>query len=353
MVDVGSVHTRGFLFKLRNEGVYLAQAQTFLTTLSSSQMVEVVEKKIAPPAARVLAVTQPKAALGRALGAFTAEGAAVGIELGAAAMRLGVASLGQTAKVEELPTGLGSGLPGWWEKARFEQVTRWLNGREYPNASSILNYLGMKSLYPAILPPSWWEVGIELAAAREILRQAHLSRQLSLAMPTALAKLHFPKLILSGAVFAHNPRPEVLLAVLDGLQLRGVWQVWLDQAGILPAIGELPRWPKPFSAEEFGFLGLGTVVMLEHGLAPGRSLGSLVLDLGLDQGQTLELQAGELVRVPLEAGQSGQLSLQLASGVKISGSLAGHLVGGELGIVIDARAQPVDEFNVHWLEALK
>lgn len=353
VIDPGSVHTRGFLFELSGEKVYLTRSQTFLTTLSLVQMVEVVKKRMALPGAQVLVVSQPQEALTRSLSVFAAEGAAMGVELGAATTRLAVAYLGRTVKVKELPSGLGSGLPSWWEKANLEQVARWLSGREYADTAAVLNYLGMKSLYPAILPSSNWEVGIELAAAREILRQAHFARHLSLVVPAALVKLHFPRLILSGAVFSRNPKPEVLLATLDGLQLQGVWQVWIDRKGVLSALGKLSRWPGSFSGEEFGLVCLGTVVTLEHSFPSGKFLGTLALDLGLDQNQLLDLKADELVRVPLENGQSGKLSLELSAEVSITGSLEGHLIGGELGIIVDTRTRPVGKFSQHWLEALK
>jgi hypothetical protein len=157
-------------------------------------------------------------------------------------------------------------------------------------------------------------------------------------------------LLLRGEALTQNVRSgQALLMALDALQPAGVFSVALDQYGVLPALGLLAE-HDPLTVvqvlEGGVLLDLGWVIA-PRGRTTGRRSPLRVKVNAETQGNlNVEVEPGELMLLPLAAGEKAQLSLEPARGVDVGfGPGQGKKLtvhGGVLGLVIDARGRPLN-----------
>jgi hypothetical protein len=248
--------------------------------------------------------------------------------------------------------GLGYGALGLLEHNRLEDITRWVT-IDLPQ-DVVRDYIYNKSVYPSSLPTTQEGLAIEYAMLRQAIRTAvnySLPR-----FPTDVAGSgpgllpQFEPIIASGAAIANAPSyAQAMLALLDGLQPTGVTTLVLDQNDMAPVLGAAAGMNPALAVqllESNAFLNLGTVV------SPlGRAhLGAPVLRLRVVQESgdesSIEVKFGTLRVIPIPSGQAVQLRLRPLNrfdvgmgGPGVGGSL--RVVGGALGVVIDARGRPL------------
>ncbi|MGD2157984.1 MAG: glutamate mutase L [Anaerolineales bacterium] len=248
--------------------------------------------------------------------------------------------------------GLGYGALGLLEHNRLEDITRWVT-IDLPQ-DVVRDYIYNKSVYPSSLPTTQEGLAIEYAMLRQAIRTAvnySLPR-----FPTDVAGSgpgllpQFEPIIASGAAIANAPSyAQAMLALLDGLQPTGVTTLVLDQNDMAPVLGAAAGMNPALAVqllESNAFLNLGTVV------SPlGRAhLGAPVLRLRVVQESgdesSIEVKFGTLKVIPIPSGQAVQLRLRPLNrfdvgmgGPGVGGRL--RVVGGALGVVIDARGRPL------------
>ncbi len=158
--------------------------------------------------------------------------------------------------------------------------------------------------------------------------------------------------ILTGSSLAiFGKDPQLLLAVMDGLELHGITTYVLDENGVLTALGTLAAKNASIAVQviESGFFRkLGTVVTVT---SPQKA-GQVVLDLELRhkfgaQIENFSILKSELRHLDVEANSEQNLLLKPKEESDLG--LGGPGVGGTLnriqtntGLIIDARGRPLE-----------
>lgn len=346
---------RGFLLDSRRDAAssrpswYLKGSTEKRSTLPTETLTEVISQEFKSQFREKVVLKENKDSFGNALARLSASGVLLAVEVGAAKSYLGVASFGRVETVVAKSVGVGGGVDELFSHTDVEKVLNWLS-RERLSPKELCNYWGTKGLYPQVLPPNKQYQHAELALAREIL--ILLGQEAASSVTISSRQRFTPQLILSGSVLAGDSTGAALHALLDGLNLSGIWNVWLDRQNILQSLGATAEGALP--KEELGFKNLGTVMILEHRREKGTYLGNLSLDLGLEEQQEIELISGEILRVPFNEKTSGKMELEVLPSVKLAGDAEARLVGGSLGIIVDARSRPLPRsYNQHWEEVFK
>lgn len=230
-------------------------------------------------------------------------------------------------------------------------LMRWL---PLPIAEADLTHrLLNKLLRPQVLPASALDLYIEHALASESLAMALA------ALRDEFAAADFDWVLAGGGVLAHAPHPGLaLLTILNAIQPapdhdRPLIDIHLDSLGLLQVCGALA-----------GLDPDAAVTVFDRDLLRNTPLASCVVPLGEGRpGETaveVELivggkvtqrtvRHGEIARLPLSQGRTGQLKLRPASGVRIGraapgeemATAPGEVRGSALGLVIDARGRPL------------
>ncbi len=214
-----------------------------------------------------------------------------------------------------------------------EEIARWLPFEI--KISEIQNYFANKKLYPQTVPTTPRDLQFEQAAARVRIRSIFNSQ---------FSIFNSDYVIASGGVFSKAPEPgQVVLMLLDSLQPEGLFNIFLDQGQMLPALATLAVFKKEeaqriLDQDPFTFLGPTFSVSEEV---------FLEIDLGLPEPQELEVALGELVLFPLDTHKLAKVRFRTKSQ---KGEF--EVEGGLCGLTIDARFGERTKMVKEWEEAL-
>jgi uncharacterized protein (TIGR01319 family) len=276
----------------------------------------------------------------------------LGVDLGASTTTV-AAAFGGDLQLRVFPgRGMGAALAGSAGQISMQAVARWLPFEASPE--DVANYLYNKSLSPASLPITQEELAMEQALAREVLRSA--LREIQPEFPARAACPRpdlmpwFEPVVAGGGVLTQAPtRGQTLLMLLDAIQPTGVTTVVLDQNNLAPSIGAAAS-VNPILAiqvlESGTFLNLGTVISPVSEIRLGTPVLRVRLVYEAGSEMKLDIKQGTFETLPLPVGQAARLHLQPLHRADIGmggpgrgGSL--RVVGGALGVVIDARGRPL------------
>lgn len=249
-------------------------------------------------------------------------------------------------------TGTAYGVTDLLASPGAAALARWL---PFPiEESALTERLLNRALRPQCLPASREDLYIEHALAREALRAAYAA--LSDEAPVG----DYDWLLAGGGILAHAPQLGLaLLTLLDALEPTGehdhpIVDVYLDTLGLLVAAGGLA-----------GLDADAAVTLVDRDLLRNVPLASVVtllgegrlgepaaeVELSVVGGPTRQVSVrhGEIVRLELPQGRSGQLRVRPAGGVRVGLAAPGEVVesdggdvaGSALGVVIDARGRPL------------
>ena len=276
----------------------------------------------------------------------------LGIDVGASATTVAAAFAGQLSLGVYPQLGLGRGLTGMLDAMSLNQITRWLPlevGLDY-----VRDYIYNKTVHPASLPVSAEELAIEQAIARQAIRKG-----------IALASIDFPKtasqtradllpgfepIVAAGSVLANAPSlGHSLLMLLDGLQPTSITTLVLDQNHLAAPLGAAAK-INPILAvqvlESSTFLSLATVISPISTARPGTPILRLRVTYESGDETSFDIKQGTLEALPIPLGQSARLHLHPLhrADIGLGGPGRGgsvRVVGGALGVVIDARGRPL------------
>jgi hypothetical protein len=275
-----------------------------------------------------------------------------GVDVGASATVLAAGFSGDLHLGVYADLGLGQNVIGILENSHVEGVARWLPV-DIP-AIEIQDYIYNKSLHPYTLPASQETLALEQALARQAM-QIGVKRLLDGLPSRVRSSTHglmplFEPIVATGSIFTNAPsRGQALLTLLDGLQPTGVTTLVLDQNKIMPALGAAAGINSILPVqvlESSTFMNLGTVIS-PSGSAP---YGALALRIKVKQEgsteSTLEIKHGTLEVIPLPLGKAANLHLQPLNRFDVGMGGPGRggsvrVVGGALGVIIDARGRPL------------
>ncbi|HEX2914023.1 MAG TPA: glutamate mutase L [Chloroflexia bacterium] len=273
------------------------------------------------------------------------------VDLGGANSALFYASATDYASMVRGGFGLSFGLSNVLAETNPEDIRRWLPFEA--SEDELIHYALNKTLRPHILPATERELFIEGAFAREALR--HLMEELKRESTTGY---DYNRLIGAGGPLVNAPLWQAALLLLDGLQPpgaadTGLVEMDLDSTMLMAAAGTLAALNPNAAAYLFRYDCLhryGPVVVV-HG---DGQLGSLAATVTMrrSDGRVREAQVtyGSIALLPLRSDEKASLEINLGSAFRIGNSERGavvsttpgrEIVGGALGLIIDARGRPI------------
>jgi hypothetical protein len=276
----------------------------------------------------------------------------LGVDLGASSTTLAAGFAGRLTMSVLHPFGIGEGLRGVIKEVPIAEISRWLP--MHVSDDVVLDYAMHKSLYPASLPVTLEDLAIEQALAREVIRLASKwsarNNGRDVFFPEGgLAKICEP-IIASGAVLAQAPTVgQSLIMLLDGLQPIGITTFVLDQNGLTAALGataELNALLPVQILETGAYLNLGTVISPVSPAHYGTPILRMKVTHESGEENRIEVRQGTLGVVPLPVGHKAKLTLEPLHRTDVGFGRAGkggtvRVVGGALGLVVDARGRPI------------
>jgi hypothetical protein len=276
----------------------------------------------------------------------------LGVDVGATATTVVAALSGELVQSVYTQLCLGNGVTGLLKHSTISEVHRWLHleiSKDY-----VREYIYNKALYPNSLPATPEDLAIEQALARQLLQVSwkQISNRISeIAKQSGKSLLPgYEPILVSGSVFTRAPNlAQSLLTLLDGLQPIGVTTVVLDQHHTSPALGVAAAVNPVLVVqvlESSTFLNLATVISPVGYVRPGTPI--LRLRMTDEDGKEIgiEVKQGSLEVIQLPVGKSAQVHLQPLHRYDVGMGGPGRggrlrVVGGSIGVVIDARGRPL------------
>jgi len=182
--------------------------------------------------------------------------------------------------------------------------------------------------------------------------------------PTYLNMLKTQLVIGRGRIFTQNQTGEATILLLDALQPEGVTEMMIDRLDIMPHLGMLLK-TNPDAAKQI--LTKECLYRLGTCLAPkGRSrqgeMAMMVQVTKIDGTVTEnEVRFGELKTIAVGNGETAKVSVTPRRGLDIGEGrgkkLETSVIGGELGLILDARGRPLNvptqkDVLVEWAKSL-
>lgn len=276
----------------------------------------------------------------------------LGIDIGASATTIAAAYDGQLSLNVYPENGLGNGLPGLLEKTSLKEIMRWIPLEILEE--HIRDYVYNKSIYPASIPVSEEDLAIEEALARQAIRNSLLAAREG--FPQKLKGSQrgllpsFEPVIATGSVLTRAPSPgHSLLTLLDAVQPSSITTMVLDQSSLASALGAAAAVNPNLTVqvlESSAFLSLATIITPIASVRPGSPVLRMRVTYKSGDETSLEIKQGTLESLPLPMGEAAKLRLQPLNRADVGMGGAGRggnvrVVGGLLGVIIDARGRPL------------
>ncbi len=276
----------------------------------------------------------------------------LGIDVGASSVTMAAAYAGDVHLSVQTRLGLGESLPGILDTCSAEDILCWLPF-DY-SEEELVNYIYNKAAYPASVPVTKDALAIEQALTVQLIKAA--ARKLLEILPE-----NFPgytpgrlpvlePIILSGAVFSNAPsHGQIISTLLNALQPVGVTTIALDSNNIASALGaaaEINPLLTVQAADSYNFTNLCTVVSPVGKAAPGTPVLRVRVKYPDGNESMTEVKYGTIEVISLPVGQAVVLQLQPLHRFDIEMGGPGwgggvKIVGGSLGLVVDARGRPL------------
>ena len=226
-----------------------------------------------------------------------------------------------------------------------------------------------KMIRPTTIPQLLQELQIEQAIAREALRLAFVQhRELAVGLKgvqsertladvfeqgatgeSLIQMMELDLLVGSGGVLSHAPNRQQSCAMLiDAFQPEGITRLAVDSIFMMPHLGVLSTVDEQAATEVFErdcLIYLGTCAAPVGEGKFGEVCATYAVDLpGGRRGG--ELLFGELVLLPLEDGETAQMSLRPGrrwdAGAGPGQAMNAVVHGGAVGLVLDGRGRPIE-----------
>jgi hypothetical protein len=275
----------------------------------------------------------------------------LGIDVGASATTIAAAFDGELNLGVYPQYGLGRGITGLVENSSMNEFLRWIPMEVNPDY--IRDYIYNKKIYPASLPISAEDLAIEQSIARQAIRRALSNAESGFSKKiyrSARGMLPwFEPIIATGSVLTKAPTVgHSLLTLLDAIQPTSITTFVLDQHNLAAPLGAAAAINPYLSVqvlESSAFLNLATVITPMASVRPGTPILRLKVVYESGDETSLEIKHGTLEALPIPMGEAAKLRLQPLhrSDVGMGGPGRGgsvRVVGGILGVIIDARGRP-------------
>jgi hypothetical protein len=276
----------------------------------------------------------------------------LGLDVGASATTIAASFSGDLNLGVYPELGLGSGITGMLECVPLNDVARWIPLEIHKN--EIHDYVFNKSLAPGSLPVTAEDLAIEQALAQQAMRTA--LKRISSTFPKNYGYTGmnltpwFEPIVAAGSVLTRAPTlGQATMMLLNALQPTGITTIVLDQNNIAAPLGAAARINPTLVVqilESSTFINLGTVISPLSNTRFGTPILRVKIRYESGEEASVDVKQGaiEVLRLPL--GQSAQLQLQPFHRADVGMGGAGRggrlkVMGGALGVVIDARGRPL------------
>jgi hypothetical protein len=276
----------------------------------------------------------------------------LGIDVGASATTVAAAFSGDLRLSVQPGLGLGENLPEILNQCGLDDIMRWIPVDV--SDKYVRDYIYNKALYPTSLPITPDELAIEQALACQAMllavRQAGITNLPDVpgSMPGLLP--WFEPIIASGSVLSKAPtRNQALMMVLNGLQPTGVTTIALDSNNLTASLGATASVTPLLTIQSLdatNFVNLCTIISPIGNALPETPILRVRMTSDDNVESEQEVKNGSLTVIKLPLGQAGTLHLTPLHRFDVGMGGPGRggtvkVVGGVLGVVIDARGRPL------------
>jgi len=263
----------------------------------------------------------------------------IALDVGSGASILAVANAKDTDFSIRTDLGVGHNAQSLLDVVGIDEVRRWLPFEA--TRSEVRNYVANKTLRPSIIPSNlrelYLEHGLLRAAAGVMGRSTGLG-----GAPEA------DVLILGGAAFndTGNAGYTALLG-LDALGIAGVVRLYSDPYGLTAALGAVAASRAEAVVQvldEGGYAELGTAICVSGRVRPDKPTLRVVLEQQGQPNREFVVNGGHIRTISLGIGERAKLKIRvLGGGLDVKGrrSLKVEVIGGVVGVILDARGRPL------------
>lgn len=286
----------------------------------------------------------------------------LGVDIGGATTDVFSVFDGNYTRTVSANLGMSYSICNVMLEAGLTNIARWL---PFPiEESEVKNRLRNKMIRPTTIPQTYHDLLLEQSASREALRLAFIHhKQLARGLrgvqqqrtigdalsqddtgKTLVNMMDLDMIVGSGGVLSHAPqRAQSALMMMDAYQPEGVTMLAVDSIFMMPQLGVLSTVHPEAASQVFDrdcLIRLGSCVAPTGTGKEGESCLSMTLD-----GKTENFKVGEIRVLPLQPGETKQVTLNPARGFDIGAgkgkSTEATVEGGVVGLIVDTRGRPL------------
>lgn len=252
-------------------------------------------------------------------------------------------------------------------EATTANIKRWVPMEM--NDFTLRNRLRNKMIRPTTIPQTRDDLLVEQAVSREALRLAFVhhqqlatglkgvqqQREIGAALSQSESGMSLVNLfdlglvIGSGGVLSHAPRRhQAALMMIDAFQPLGVTMLAVDSIFMMPQLGVLSRDHPDIAHQIFRrdcLIPLGPVVAPQGAVKDGSEVMTVTLHPQAGEAQEATVLGGQMLRLPLAAGEKARLVVRPAKGLDMGAGkgkpIEQTVEGGVVGIILDGRGRPL------------
>lgn len=291
---------------------------------------------------------------------------AVGVDIGGATTDVFSVFDGVFNRTVSANLGMSYSISNVLAEATLPKILRWIpfdcDERE------LRNRVKNKMIRPTTIPQTLEALMFEQAVAREALRLSYLQHQQFATTLSGVQQqrsigdafgqqrgsrsivdnMRLDLLVASGGVLSHAPRMEqTAVMLIDAFEPEGITRLAKDSIFMMPHLGVLSSVNLQAALEVFErdcLVYLGTCIAPKGKEKSGRPICRFSFQGGTTTSG--ELRFGEMIRLPLDVGQTAEVTLQPVAGFDVGSgpgkSRTALVYGGTVGVILDGRGRPLE-----------
>ena len=292
---------------------------------------------------------------------------AMGVDIGGATTDIFSVFRGIFNRTVSANLGMSYSISNVMVEAGLDNILRWVPF--HLDEGDLRNRIRNKMIRPTTVPQTLEDLIIEQAIAREALRLA-LDQHRMMAVElkgvqkvrtiaesfdqtvtgqTLVNMMILNLLIGSGGVLSHAPRrAQAALMLLDSFQPEGVTFLAVDSIFMMPHLGVLSTVHEQAATQVFDrdcLIRLGTSIAPAGRAKEGKRCMRVTLYWPDEKEEVIEVNGGQLIRIPLEVGKKVNALIEPAPGFDAGEGrgkkVEATLEGGVVGLIFDGRGRPL------------
>ncbi|MGQ9679744.1 MAG: glutamate mutase L [Candidatus Bathyarchaeia archaeon] len=290
----------------------------------------------------------------------------LGVGLGGATTNVYSIVDGRFVRSVSANLGMSYSVTNVMKEAGVSNIMRWLPFRL--EEEEVTSRLANKMIRPTTIPQTIEDLIVEHSVAREALRLGlnhhktiatrlkgiQVQRTISDMFEQELEETYIKMMIIdiiagTGGLLSHAPRRvQSMLILIDAFQPEGVTRMFQDSVFMMPHLGVLSTVYREAAWNIFDkdcLVRLGTVIAPAGTIEPGET--AMTVELTMPDGSKMDesVDFGEVKRIGLSEKAEAEAVISPHRGLDV-GSGSGNRVektvmGGEVGLILDARGRPI------------